>query len=105
MHLGKRPGPGNATPEELILDLYNLGIEACDKKDEGKVRKIINGLIDALDFDYKEIATSFHNLYQYALNLLETRQFDEIRNLLSELRDTWKQVIPATDGTSQSILN
>jgi len=88
-------------PEKIILDLYDLGISACDEKNEAKLNKALHTLIDALNFDYAELATSFFNLYNYALTILTEQRFEEVGNILKELRQTWEQVFAPTERASQ----
>ncbi len=93
------------TPEEVILRLYEIGIEACWHRDSARVGQVLHELIAALNFEYHEMATAYYNMYEYALRVLDQKKFDEIRDILTELHDAWEQVIPAMDGASQSLLN
>lgn len=93
------------TPEQVILRLYEIGIEACWHRDQAKVGQVLRELIAALNFDYGEMATAYYNMYDYALRILEQQKYNEIRDILSELHDAWEQVIPAMDGPSQSLRN
>lgn len=102
-----------ATPEELTLMLYNgaikfvniakLSIENKDikKAHEALIRAqdIIIELNATLNMDY-EISKNLRSLYEFILDRLvdanikkEIEPLDEVLELLTELRDTWKEVI------------
>jgi flagellin-specific chaperone FliS len=78
-----------ATPDHLILLLYDLALTSCNKKDSAKLSRILAELIDSLDFTYEEVANGFFGLYEYCLNLLREKKFDAVANIIKELRDAW----------------
>jgi flagellin-specific chaperone FliS len=81
-------------PELLILNLYDLGIQFCATRQKENVRKVLVELINALNFDYADLAASFYNLYQFALNQVEADNFDEALEIFQGLRSAWEQLIP-----------
>ena len=102
-----------ATPAELTLMLYNgaikfcnLGIKAIDEKEIvnahnyiKRTEKIINELQATLNDDY-ETAKDFHNVYEYIQELLtwanvkkDKELLTRARKVITEMRDTWVQVI------------
>ena len=81
-------------PELLILNLYDLGIQFCATRQKEKVRKVLVELINALNFDYADLAASFYNLYQFALNQVEAENYDEALEIFQGLRSAWEQLIP-----------
>jgi flagellin-specific chaperone FliS len=85
-----------ATPLELVVKLYDLVIQASYKQDEKKVKDILTTLMHGLDFDH-EPAEQLFSLYQYCKELARKKQFEEIREVLGPLRDTWNQVANKTD--------
>lgn len=80
----------NATPSELITKLYDLAIQACYRKDEKRLIEVLSTLIRGLNFDY-EIAGSFFNLYEYCQRQARKQEFDEVRELLEGIRETWDE--------------
>ena len=102
-----------ATPEELTLMLYNGAIKFVNiaklsiedknikKAHEALIRAqdIITELNATLNMDY-EISKNLRSLYEFMLDQLvdanikkEIEPLDEVLELLTELRDTWKEVI------------
>ena len=79
--------------ELLILRLYDLGIQLCCERKKDDIKKVVNALINALNFEYNEIATSFFNLYKSILKMLEDDQFDQVQDLLRDLRATWEKIV------------
>ncbi len=79
----------SASPEELIAYIYDYGVTACAQKDPIKARTAVNNLIQALNFDYKEIADTFLDVYRYLGHLINQKRFDEAKKILSDLRNTW----------------
>jgi flagellar secretion chaperone FliS len=102
-----------ASPGELTLMLYNGCIKfihlakkaVVDKQFEQKhvnitkAQKIISELIMTLNMDY-EIAKEMHRMYDYINRRLveaniknDIKILDEVEGLVTEFRDTWKEVI------------
>ncbi len=79
----------SASPEELIAYIYDYGVTACAQKDPVKARTAINNLIQALNFDYKEVAETFLDVYRYLGHLINQKRFDEAKKILSDLKNTW----------------
>lgn len=78
-----------ATPDQLILLLYDMALAACNQKDGSRLNRVLAELIDSLDFSYEETAMGFFRLYEYSMSLAQKRKFDDVKEILSELRDTW----------------
>lgn len=102
-----------ASPEELTLMLYNGAIRFVNesiKALEGKnlekankanlrVQDIVREFMCTLDMQY-EISKGYYQLYEYMEYRLiqanikkDTEQLIEVKNLLTELRDTWGQAM------------
>ena len=45
-------------PAQVISKTYELGIQACREKDSEKVSRVLVELINALNFDQREVATA-----------------------------------------------
>ena len=78
----------NATPTELIGILYDMAIQATYRKDQVRLIKILSLLMRSLNHDY-EVAENFFNLYEYCQHVARDNQFDEVRELLTGVRDAW----------------
>ncbi|MCS7082514.1 MAG: flagellar protein FliS [Bacteroidetes bacterium] len=80
----------SATPEELILKLYELGLQACARQDREKLRGVLRELINSLDFTYAEQAQTLFHLYMYCLHQTHQGRYEAVRDILTELRETWR---------------
>jgi flagellar protein FliS len=113
--VGLETGIAAATPHKLITMLYDGAvlavinatnhmkagnIEAKGKAISHAIQIIDNGLKASLDKDVGgEIAKNLDALYEYMSSRLLTANLqnkveilDEVRGLLTDLRDTWKQI-------------
>ena len=79
----------NASPEELILKLYDLGILSIKKGDIPKANKVLAELISALNFDYQDVALGFFKLYRFCQNELYKGNTEMPIKILTELRQSW----------------
>nr|BCX01160.1 MAG: hypothetical protein KatS3mg041_1206 [Bacteroidota bacterium] len=80
----------SASPEELVLTLYDLGLQACARRDRDRLRLVLRELINSLNFDYEEVARTFFELYMYCLHQTHNGHFEAVREVLAELRQQWK---------------
>ncbi|PWN05209.1 hypothetical protein DDZ15_15910 [Rhodohalobacter mucosus] len=77
-----------ASPEELISQLYDILIQSCYRKDTAKASGVLDTLIKSLNFDYEMSATLFE-LYSYCKVILDEEKFDEVRSLIEPIRAAW----------------
>lgn len=82
-------------PGSTISDLYRLGIKSCEEKEGTKVVQILRVLMNGLDFQYEEVASGFYRLYDYALRLVNECKFDEAKEILIELDQSWNKAVVA----------
>lgn len=82
-----------ASPEQLILYIYDASISACGRKDRRKAAEAIQELVNSLNFKEKKVAGTFYNMYQYILNLIHNQNFEEAQVLLREIRNTWAEAM------------
>ena len=81
----------NASPQELIMKLYDLAILSIKKGDYKKANLVLTELIGALNFEYNEVALGFFKLYRYCQEKLYKKESEEPLNILKELRRAWAQ--------------
>ena len=79
----------SASPEELVLMVYDHIIASCRAKDKKKASAGIATLIDGLDLDQGEIAAGLFRLYRYAMERVWEGKFDEVLSVMRPLRETW----------------
>lgn len=88
----EKTGAVELTPELTILQLYEMGIENCRNKNIEKVQEVILALIQSLDFKY-ELAESFHAIYELILELIGNEDYEQINDILNELRNVWNDAV------------
>ena len=82
----------SASPEQLIAKLYDLGVSACLRSDRPKVRAVLVELIGSLNVEAGgELAHQLYALYEYCLTESISGDLETVAQLLSELRDAWKE--------------
>ena len=82
-----------ASPEQLILYIYDASISACGRKDRVKAAEALQELINSLNFKEKKVAGTFYSMYQYILNLVHEKKFEEAQVMLREIRNTWAEAM------------
>ncbi len=86
----------SASPEQLILKLYDHGIASCHQGDRTKVRAVLVELVSSLDFEQGgDIAHRLSTLYAYCLTESATGDLTAIEEVLCGLREAWKQGVIA----------
>jgi len=110
----KQTQVSTASQGELLIMLFDGGIRfakhAKKHLEDGdlaqandkliRAQDIVNELILSLNLDVGEIAQSLQQLYTYIYELLvqanvkkETKKIEEAIYMLTELRETWEQVV------------
>jgi len=82
----------HATPEKLMIKIYDHIIIACRKRDKDKASAGLVELINSLNFDY-EPALQLLNLYRFCLNNLKDDGFDTVADILNDLKETWTEAL------------
>lgn len=85
----------NAPPLKLVVKLYDLAIQASYREDKQKMREILSTLIKGLNFDHEPAAQLFE-LYRYCQDLARKGNYEEFREILEPIRDTWEEVANKT---------
>ena len=84
----------NEIPKEtLLLGIYEAGIEGCQKQDVRQASAALVELIGALNFDYEEASMGLFRLYDYCLRQVREKKFNEVAQILADLRDTWTEAL------------
>lgn len=82
-----------ASPMQLILMIYEIGIAACARRDVDRARRAVCELIATLNFDYDEIAVPLFRLYEYCLNQIATGSCEEASKTLRQLKQAWESAM------------
>lgn len=86
----------NASPEQLLIKIFDFAIINSEKKDMIKTNNAVQELIGLLRFDdesYKELSINLIRLYQYCQDQARKSNFNIVTKILTELRESWLQVI------------
>jgi flagellar secretion chaperone FliS len=86
----------NASPEQLFIKVFDFAVVHSEKKDMIKTNNAIQELIGFLRFDdetYKDLSINLIRLYQYCQDQTRKQNFDIVTKILTELRESWLQVI------------
>ncbi len=91
-----------ASPQDLLLKLYDVAIASCRQRDARRSRAALVELIDSLNFEYAQVATGLLRLYNYCLDLIRDEQFDDAQAILADLRETWAKALANATGAAAS---
>jgi len=82
----------SSSPAQLVLKLYDLGIQCCRRDDRSKLRAVLAELIGSLNFEEGgDIANRLYSLYEYCLNESVGGDLEIVSEVLNGLRDAWKE--------------
>lgn len=84
-----------ASPQKLLLKVYDFAIANCQRGDIEKTNKAIQVLINALNFEdpqAREISAGLFRLYEFAQDQMRKRNSENALKILVELRDTWMTI-------------
>jgi Flagellin-specific chaperone FliS len=82
-----------ASPQQLLIKIYDFAILNCQKHNLVKTNKAIQELINSLRFDEessKEIALGLYRLYQFCQEEMRKQNYDIVHKILVELRESWR---------------
>ena len=82
----------DATPEKLLLRVYDFAIAQVQRHNLEKANKAIQELINALNFESeetKEISIGLLRLYKFCQEQMRAKDYDIVYKILSELKESW----------------
>lgn len=82
----------NASPQKLLLKVYDFAIAQCNNKNIEKTNKALGELVSALRYESAEVAeisNGLRKLYEYCQDQVRKQNFDIALEILTELRTTW----------------
>ncbi|MFT4604719.1 MAG: flagellar protein FliS [Rhodothermales bacterium] len=83
----------SASPEQLVIKLYDLGIASCHREDRHKLRAVVKELMGSLDLeDGGEIAGRLYSLYVFCMDQSSSGDLEVISDLLGGLREAFRGV-------------
>jgi flagellar protein FliS len=81
-----------ATPQQLLIKIYDFAILNCQKHDLCKTNAALQQLINALRFDREDVKTisiGFLKLYQYCQREMRKKNYGIVLEILTGLRGSW----------------
>jgi len=84
-----------ASPQKLLLKIYDFAIVNCKAGNMEKTNKAINELINALRYDddkAKEVSIGLLKLYQFCQDQMRKGDQEIVYKILNDLRDTWATI-------------
>lgn len=84
-----------ATPQQLLIKLYDLAIVSCKKHDLRRTNNVIQELINALNFEdaaAAEISAGLLSLYKFCQDQMRNGNYEIVLKVLTELRESWDSV-------------
>ncbi|MCK9210232.1 MAG: flagellar protein FliS [Ignavibacteriaceae bacterium] len=81
-----------ATPQQLLIKVYDFAIVNCNKHNMVKTNNAIQELINSLNFEtesVREISTGLLRLYLFCQEQMRLQKYDTVNTILVELRSTW----------------
>ena len=94
----------SASPAQLVAKLYDLAILSCNTGDRSKLRKILIELISSLNFeDGGDLAVRLSQIYEFCMRESISGDLHVVRDLLGELRTSWKQSLLTTPSAQPVI--
>lgn len=82
----------SSSPEQLVLKLYDFGVQACLRGDRAKLRMVLVELVSSLNFEKGgELASRLYTLYEYCLTESAAGDLTVVGDILEGLRDAWRE--------------
>lgn len=81
-----------ATPQQLLIKLYDIAITNCHKGDMIRTNNAIQELINSLSFEtpeVSEISIGLYRLYQFCQDQMRKGNTKIVLKILGDLRDSW----------------
>lgn len=82
-----------ASPQQLLIKVYDFAIVNCQRKNIEKTNKALQELINALSFEgeeVKKISIGLFKLYQFCQEEMRKHNYDIVLKILTELREAWR---------------
>ncbi len=82
----------DASPQKLLLKVYDYAITNCRKNDMHRTNKALNQLISSLNFEdseAKEFSLGLMGLYQFCQDQMRKGEYKIVEKILLELRESW----------------
>ncbi len=78
-------------PVQLLIKVYEAAIQSCVQNDRARLSRCLVELIASLNFEQRDVAVPLFRLYNYCLREGKRGNFEVVKNIMTELRDSWQQ--------------
>ena len=83
-----------ASPNQLVLYVYNAAIAACERGDAPRTREAIQELDNALNYEASpDLAAKFHDLYAQMRDNLDVGKYEPVLKCLTDLRGQFERTV------------
>lgn len=92
-----------ATPGQLVLEVYDYIIACCRRGDGMRAKKGLVELMGSLNLDSPDISGPLFRTYEYCLDIVREKKFEEAVGVLTEIREAWAAAVDRVEsgaGTS-----
>lgn len=88
------------SPAQLLLKLYDVAIEHCDRRELERLVSALTELTAALSFDHREVSVTLFRIYDHCIRQGRAGHFGAVRTILVQLRDAWNQSAQALESSA-----
>ncbi|HDR04500.1 MAG TPA: flagellar protein FliS [Candidatus Marinimicrobia bacterium] len=80
-----------ASPEQLILYVYDAAVNALQRQDRIRSLEAVNLLVSSLRYEHRDLAMSFYRLYDSVQRQIMRGNYGLAQTILREMRETWRE--------------
>lgn len=84
-----------ASPQKLLMKIYDFAIANCKAGNMEKTNNAINTLINALRYDdekAKEVSIGLLKLYQFCQDQMRKGETEVVYKILTDLKEAWETI-------------
>jgi flagellin-specific chaperone FliS len=82
-----------ASPEQLILYVYDAAVNALQRQDRIRSLEAVNLLVSSLRYEHRDLAMSFYRSYDSVQRQIMRGNYGLAQTILREMRETWREAM------------
>lgn len=83
----------SASPEQLILYVYDAAVSALQRQDRIRSLEAVNLLVSSLRYEHRDLAMSFYRIYDSIQRQIMRGNYGLAQTILRELREIWREAM------------